>query len=98
MVVASEEGQISTAPTQTGSSADVHAQVEARLSPLLGPFTAKIALKTLANSRLGLQPEAITLRELPALLDALRPVLNTLVGAAKGSIVIDQIRKELLRP
>ncbi len=96
MVAPPQEEQISTAPTQTGSAADVHAHVEARLSPLLGPFTAKMALKTLAGSRLGRRPEELTRKELPALFEALRPVLNTLVGAAKSSTVIDQLRKELL--
>ncbi len=55
-----------------------------------------MALKTLAGSRLGRRPEEITRTDLPALLDALRPVLNTLVGAAKSSAVIDEMRKELL--
>lgn len=69
--------------------------VEQRLTPLLGPFTARMALKTFASSRLGRTPDQISRGDVPALLDALRPMLNTLVGSARASSVIDELKKEL---
>ncbi|HEY8208054.1 MAG TPA: hypothetical protein VIG99_11275 [Myxococcaceae bacterium] len=71
--------------------------VEQRLTPLLGPFTAKMALKTFATSKLGRSPEQICREDVPTLLDALRPMLNTLVGSARAGTVLDELRKELSR-
>jgi hypothetical protein len=70
--------------------------VEQRLTPLLGPFTARMALKTFAASKLGRQPEEISRADLPPLLDALRPMLNTLVGSMRAGQVLDELRKELV--
>lgn len=70
-------------------------RIEAKLSPLLGPFTARMAIKTFAGSKLGVQPEQLLRSHVPALLDALRPMLNTLAGAAKSQAVLDELRREL---
>lgn len=78
------------------SAADaIHTRIEARLSPLLGPFTAKMAIKTFAASKLGLGPEQLNRTHVPALLEALRPMLNTLAGTAKAQAVVEDLRKEL---
>lgn len=69
--------------------------VEQRLTPLLGPFTARMALKTFSTGRLGLAPEELSRTDVPALLDALRPMLNTLVGSTRAGAVLDELRKEL---
>lgn len=69
--------------------------VEQRLTPLLGPFTARMALKTFSTSKLGRAPEEISRADVPALLDALRPMLNTLVGSARAGAVLDELKKEL---
>ena len=73
-------------------------QLEQRLTPLLGPFTARMALKTFATSKLGRAPEQLSQKDVPALLDALRPMLNTLVGSARAGAVLDELRKELAAP
>ncbi|HVE83022.1 MAG TPA: hypothetical protein VND93_09260 [Myxococcales bacterium] len=70
--------------------------VEQRLTPLLGPFTARMALKTFSASKLGRTPEQISRQDVPPLLDALRPMLNTLVGSARAGAVLEELRKELL--
>ncbi len=75
----------------------VHQHIQQRLSPLLGPFTARMALKTFAVGKLGRQPEELSPPDLPALFDALRPMLNTLVGSGKAAAVLDELRQELLR-
>jgi len=62
-----------------------------RLSPYLGAFNAKVAVKTFAQRSLKLAPEDVTREHLPALLEALRPMLNTLVGRASTDALLDQI-------
>lgn len=71
--------------------------VEQRLTPLLGPFTARMALKTFASSKLGCAPDQVSRDNVPMLLEALRPMLNTLVGSARAGAVLEELRKELAR-
>ena len=66
-----------------------------RLSPYLGAFNAKVAVKTFSQRELKLAPEAVTLEQLPALLDALRPMLNTLVGRSSTDALLEKIRREV---
>jgi len=68
-------------------------QVAEQLSPFLGEFNAKIAVKTFAQRTLKVAPEAISLGDLPALLDALRPMLHTFVGQASADALLDRIRR-----
>ena len=64
-----------------------------QLSPYLGPFNAKIAVKTFAQRALQLTPEAVTIEHLPALLEALRPMLHTLVGRVSTEALLEKIRR-----
>jgi hypothetical protein len=66
--------------------------VAERLSPYLGEFNARVAVKTFAQRALKLEPEGVTLEQLPALLEALRPMLNTLVGRTSTEALLEQIR------
>lgn len=66
-----------------------------RLAVYLGPHTAQSAVKTFAHRALGVSPEQLTLANAPALVDALRPMLRTLLGAGQGDAVIELLRKEL---
>ena len=70
-------------------------QLTQQLAPYLGPFNAKIAVKTFAQRALKLAPEAVTLQHLPALLDALRPMLHTLVGQASTDALMAQIQRKV---
>ncbi len=54
-----------------------------------------MALKTFAASKLGIPPEQLTRTHVPALLEALRPMLNTLAGGTKSSAVLEDLRREL---
>ena len=70
-----------------------------RLSIYLGPNTARTALKTFAHKSLGLAAEELTTPQAKQLLDALRPMLKTLVGAAQCDRILAQLAVELdLRP
>lgn len=64
-----------------------------QLSPYIGAFNAKVAVKTFAQRSLKLSPEAVTLEHLPALLEALRPMLNTLVGRSSTEALLEEIQR-----
>jgi hypothetical protein len=66
-----------------------------QLAPYLGPFNAKVAVKTYAKRKLDLQPEALAAEHVAPMLDALRPMLNTLVGQSSTDVLLDRIRTEV---
>ena len=66
-----------------------------RLATWLGPHTARMAVRTFSERALGLPPEQVTAADVPRLLAALRPVLRTLLGAAQGEELLDQLAREL---
>jgi hypothetical protein len=68
--------------------------IEARLAALLGPNTARNAIRTFCQS-LGVAPEALSAADAPRLLAALRPALRTLLGSAAAEQVLDEIAREL---
>lgn len=71
-------------------------QVALELTPYLGPFNAKVAVKTFAGRAFDdLTPEELTLEHLPGLLEALRPMLNTLAGRAATEAVLERIAREV---
>lgn len=70
-------------------------RVAARLAVYLGPHTGRVAVKTFALKALGRGPETLTRGDLPALEQALRPMLRTLLGGARAELVLSEIRREL---
>jgi hypothetical protein len=70
-------------------------RVAARLSLYLGPHTGRAAVKTCARKALGRGAETLTLGDLPALQQALRPMLRTFVGRAQCEVLLEQIAQEL---
>lgn len=52
-----------------------------------------MAVKTFAQRSLNLSPEAVTVAHLPALLEALRPMLNTLVGRSSTDALLEEIQR-----
>jgi hypothetical protein len=79
----------------SGGAKTVADRVAARLGVYLGPHTGRVAVKTFAQKALGRGPETLTLMDIPALEQALRPMLRTLVGAARAELVLADIRREL---
>jgi hypothetical protein len=69
--------------------------VATRLAEYLGPHTARSAVKTFAQSALHRAPEELRLEDMPRLLDALRPMLRTLVGHAISDDILDSLTREL---
>lgn len=70
-------------------------RVAARLAAYLGPQTGRAAVKTCARQALGRGPETLTLGDLPALQNALRPMLRTFVGRVQCEVLLEQIAREL---
>lgn len=60
----------------------------------LGPSTARTAVRTF-SSRLGLEPHQVSADDAPRLLEALRPMLRTLLGADPADDVLAGIRGDL---
>ena len=65
------------------------------LARYLGPHTARTALKTFSDKSLGKPPEQVTRVDAPKLLQALRPMLRTLIGADECDVVLQQVTREL---
>ena len=70
-------------------------QVADQLAPYLGPFNARIAVKTFARRAFDLDEEDLTPQHLPGLLEALGPMLKTLAGRTTAEVVLDRIQREV---
>jgi hypothetical protein len=71
------------------------ALIEERLATLLGPNTARTAVRTFClRATLG-PPEALTAADAPLLLVALRPTLRTLLGAITAEHLLAEIARDL---
>jgi hypothetical protein len=76
------------------AAATIRARIEARLAPLLGPNMARNATRTFSQRSLQLEPEALTVEDVPRLMAALRPALRTLLGAITTEQLLDEISRE----
>ncbi len=77
-----------------GATQSIAERVAARLAPYLGPHTARVAVKTFTARGLGRVPETLSVEDVPALTQALRPMLRTLVGRARAEVVAQEILQE----
>jgi len=66
-----------------------------RLAQYLGPHTARVAVKSFSLRVLGLQVERITRADVPALLEALRPMLKTMIGTQRSEVLLRDLAKEI---
>lgn len=73
--------------------ADWQRDIERQLEPLLGSFTARMAVKTAALRALKKPPEELTSSEIPALLEGLRPMLNTLIGSVHTQVILKSLKE-----
>jgi hypothetical protein len=71
--------------------ADVYTAVFDLLTVKLGPFIARTAI-SMAAKHIGKATEALTLEDIPALSEALRPALQTLMGKQNADALIRDIR------
>lgn len=77
---------------ETSRPAEIIAEA---LTMHLGPSTARTAVRTFSSRALGLRPDQVSLEDAPRLLDALRPMLRTLLGAEPADDLLDGIRGHL---
>ena len=68
--------------------------VREQLSQYVGAFTAKNAV-VMGAKQLGTDADHLTADKVPALLDALGPMMRTLLGKPTAEKVAEQIRREL---
>jgi hypothetical protein len=78
-----------------GAPASPAERIAARLASYLGPNTARTAVRSFADRALGQKPEAIGREDAPRLVEALRPMLRTLLGSAAADRVVAEILEEL---
>lgn len=74
-------------------AAPIAEQVSEQLTPYLGPLNAKVAVRTFSQKNLGLAADQLTLAHVPALLDALKPMLYTFVGRASTDALLEKIQR-----
>ena len=70
-------------------------QIIVKLEPYLGPHNARTAVKTFARRVFGRTPDTLTVADLPALLEGMRPMLRTLVGEQPAESVLQAIKREV---
>lgn len=77
------------------SISNVAEQVAEHLSPYLGPFNAGVAVKTFSQRALKQSADSLTVAQLPDLLEALRPMLHTMVGSASAEALLSEIQRRV---
>ena len=72
-----------------------HEIIESRLSEFLGPHTARVAVRTFSRNVQVNGGGALGREQAMRLLEALRPMLKTLLGSAQTEDLIVRLRREL---
>jgi hypothetical protein len=69
--------------------------ITSRLAPHLGPNVARMAMKTSSQKALGIAPENVQINQAGAVIDAIRPMLNVMLGRDHAETIVQDIRKDL---
>ncbi len=77
------------------SGKSIAEQVAKELSPYLGPFNARVAVKTFSKKSLNLPPEELTVEHLPDLLESLRRLLRAFIGHASTDSLLSEIQRRV---
>jgi len=65
------------------------------LAGYIGQHTAPMAIRTFAKQALGVSPDQVNRADAGTLLDAMRPMLNTLLGKEHAEAVGNLIRRDV---
>ena len=76
----------------TKRAADI---IREHLMRYVGPFTARNAVQMYAKQAVGVDADAVTAAQAPAVVEALAPMLRTLLGKQAADRVIEQLKQEL---
>lgn len=71
----------------------IAAIITQKLGVHLGPNVARMAVKTFAQKAVAKKPEELIMTDLPALLEALRPMLVVMIGKEPGAAVLEEIAR-----
>ncbi|HEY3053927.1 MAG TPA: hypothetical protein VGK04_11135 [Thermoanaerobaculia bacterium] len=69
--------------------------IRMHLMRYVGPFTAKNAVEMFSKQALGVAADSLTFAQAAAVIDALAPLLRTLLGTQNADRVIEQLKQEL---
>ena len=78
----------------TGSASSLEIIV-GRLAPYLGPNTARVAARMCAEQATGRSDGTVSPDEASGVLDALRPMLRTLLGRTRTEEVLLELARDL---
>lgn len=78
-----------------GDSDSTAERIAGRLAAYLGPNTARTAVRSFAARALGRTADAVGREDAPRLVEALRPMLKTLLGAEAAERVVAEILEDL---
>ncbi|WP_233587873.1 hypothetical protein [Corallococcus sp. CA049B] len=84
-----------TSPSSPSASPGWHDVLMHHLEPLLGDFTAKMAIHTAALRVLKRPPEQVSLQDVPLVLEGLKPMLNVFIGAARTTNTLTELSKAM---
>lgn len=76
-------------------SPSISEQVVERLSPYLGEFNAQVWVKVVAQRDLGVEPQDLSVADLPPLIEGLRPSLNTFMGREAAEELLKRVSREV---
>ncbi len=78
-----------------GSTQTPHEIMARRLAEYLGPNTARVAVRVFSERATGHAEGPLTSDERSRVLDALRPMLRTLLGTRRAEDVLEQLARDL---
>jgi hypothetical protein len=61
----------------------------------LGPHTTRAAIRTFSYKAVGKEPAELTVEDMPKVLEALRPMMRTLIGIDECEVLLAQLSQEL---
>jgi hypothetical protein len=82
---------VQTPSTSPPTSPGWHDVLMHHLEPLLGDFTAKMAIHTAALRTLKRPPEQVGAQDVPQVLEGLKPMLNVFIGAVRTTSTLKEI-------
>ncbi|HVO19033.1 MAG TPA: hypothetical protein VMU15_07245 [Anaeromyxobacter sp.] len=71
-----------------------HQIIAERLAAYLGPNTAQVAVRTFAGRACGCLPHELTRNDVPRLVEALRPMLRTLLGGDGAEELLQRVSED----
>jgi len=70
-------------------------EIASRLTPYLGAINAKVRVKADAEKKLGVSTEQLSIQDVAALMEGIRPALGMLMGREAAGELIQKIEREV---